>query len=74
MAELAQQQQDSQSLQVAADTLRAVAPAWISAGRGLPQLTEAALAAVEGLHLHRTLLLLSALASALPQVSGRSPL
>jgi len=62
------QQQDNQSLQIAADTLRAVAPAWIDAGRGLPQLVEAALAVVEGLSLHRSILLLSALISALPQV------
>jgi hypothetical protein len=68
VAESAQQQQDNQSLQIAASTLKAVVPAWISAGKGLHQLLEVALGVVDGLSLHRSILLLSALISALPQV------
>lgn len=66
----AEQQADEYSLTVGAAALKAVAPAWLSAGRSLEELVTAALEAALPLSAPQAVLLLSALLSALPQVGS----
>jgi hypothetical protein len=63
-------QGDAHSSAVAASTLAALVPAWLSAGRGSQQLWSNLLAALPLLPGHRRLGLLEALLTALPQVRG----
>ena len=58
-----------QSQQIAAATLQAVAAAWLAAGRGFPELAETALSSTKTVAALRALPLLSALISAVPQVT-----
>jgi hypothetical protein len=55
-------------VQVAAQALSAILPAWIAAGNSLQQLAGTVVAALPRVSSHRRLPLLSALVSALPQV------
>ncbi len=64
----ASQQDDTHSHQVAAATLRAVVPAWLQAGKPLPELTAAVVEPLPQLLPHRRLPLLTALISVVPQV------
>lgn len=64
----ASQQQDSHSHQVAASTLAALVPAWLQAGKPLPDLTAAVVAPLADMLPHRRLPLLLALLPAVPQV------
>ena len=66
----AEQQADEYSLNIGAATLKAVAPAWLSAGRNLHELVQAALSIALPLSAPQAVLLLSALISALPQVES----
>ena len=64
----ASQQDDTHSHQVAAATLAAVVPAWLQAGKPLPDLAAAVIAPLPNLLPHRRLPLLSALIAVVPQV------
>jgi len=57
-------------LQVAAQALQAILPAWTGAGKSLQQLAEAVVAALPRVSPHRRLPLLSGLVAALPEVDG----
>lgn len=68
MGKSAQQQADAYSLDVGAAALKAVAPAWISAGRSLEELVNAAMEIALPLNPARAVFMMSALVSALPPV------
>lgn len=65
----AQQQTDARSLEIGVAALKAMAPAWLSAGRSLTELVSAALDIAWTLAPMRRGLMMSALTSALPPVS-----
>ena len=64
-------QDDAHSLRVAAATLSAMAPAWLSAGRPPAALTAAVIDAAPSMPQHRRVALLSALLEVLPPVCTR---
>ena len=68
---VAEKAENQQSQQVAAAALQAVGAAWLAAGRGFPELAEAALSSTRNVAAPRALPLLSALIAAVPQVGIR---